>query len=65
MKEYFDVTMTERHELLSNSDPEDEDVELYDDRSPAISEALLIDAIEPEPSVSLPHLLLLSCGVGG
>lgn len=65
MKEYIDVTMNERHELLSNSDPEDEDVEVYEDRSPGIRDTLLIEATEPEPLVSLLYLLSLTCGVGG
>ena len=65
MKEYFDVTMDERHEHLSNSDPEDEEVEVYEDRSPGIHDTLLIEAAEPEPSLNLLYLLSLTCGVGG
>ena len=65
MKVYFDVTMDERHELLSNSDPEDEEVEVYEDRSPGIHDTLLIEDAEPEPSLSLLYLLSLTCGVGG
>ena len=63
MKEYMDVTMTEREELLLNqNDFEEEGGDLGRVRT---HDTLLIDEPHLEKSVGLLYLLTLTCGVGG
>ena len=63
MKQYVDVTMTEREELLLNQNEfEEEGDDLGRVRT---HDTLLIDEPHLETSVGLLYLLTLTCGVGG
>ena len=63
MKDYVDVTMTDREELLLNQDAyEEEEDDLVRVRT---HDTLIVEEPSLERSVGLLYLLTLTCGVGG